>query len=281
MNPHPDVRTYYEHTRFDYRTIWNHNRNLAVHFGYYDEQATHHQAALDNMNRVMADLADIRPGEKVLDAGCGVGGACFWLAENRQADVTGISIVPRQIEDCRNNARRRNTSNVTFLEADYCKTPFPDGSFDVVWACESVCHAVDKGRFYREAARLLKPGGRLIMAEYLRCSRPLSTAAEQLLAEWLRPWAIPDLDTAEEHLGHAAMAGFSAAEWQNVTPQVRVSLRNLNELCRKWWPWGRVLRALRIVSAIRLNNVRASIRQYEALQAGAWQYGMIRAGKPL
>jgi tocopherol O-methyltransferase len=280
MNPHPDVRTYYEHTRFDYRTVWNHNRNLAVHFGYYDERATHHHAALENMNRVMADLAGVRQGEAVLDAGCGLGGACFWLATNRQARVTGISIVPRQIEDCRREARRRPADNVDFLEADYTRTPFADGSFDVVWACESVCHAADKSAFYREAWRLLKPGGRLVMAEYLRRSRPANAEGERLLDEWLRPWAISDIDTAEEHLNHALAAGFKAVEWSDVTPQVRVSLRNLNEICRKWWPWGRLLRALRLVSAIRLANVRASIRQYEALQAGAWQYGMIRAVKP-
>lgn len=279
MSAYPDVTTYYQHTRFDYRTIWNHRNNLAVHFGFYDEQVRTHHDALNNMNRAMADLADIRAGERVLDAGCGMGGSCFWLAQHRQALPTGISIVADQIKDCRRFAAQRPALHTHFQVADYCATPFPDASFDVVWACESLCHAPQKAAFYREAWRLLKPGGRLVVAEYLRHSRPLPEKAEQLLAAWLRPWAIPDLDTAEEHRQHAAAAGFLDLQFRDVTPNVQVSLRNLHHLCRQWLPFGKVFRFLNLVSDIRLNNVRASIRQYEALSENAWWYGMILAKK--
>ncbi|MBU6339954.1 MAG: methyltransferase domain-containing protein [Bacteroidetes bacterium] len=269
-----DIRTYYRHTRFDYRTIWNNRDNLAVHFGYYDEHADKHNDALNNMNRAMADLAGIQPGEKVLDAGCGMGSACFWLAKHRQALPTGISIVPEQIADCLREKNRRKAETVQFVTADYLHTPFPDAAFEVIWACESLCHAKDKSEFYREAYRLLKPGGRLVLAEYLRSARPVTEKGEQLLAAWLRPWAIPDIDTLEEHRAHALTAGFQSAEIQDVTPRVRVSLRNLHELCTQWLPIGRVFKFFGIVNDIRLNNVRASIRQYEALEEGAWYYAM-------
>src|SRR5919112_1843604 len=49
-----------------------------------------------------------------------------------------------------------------FLEASYFDMPFEDNSADVVWAIESVCHAKDKFQFYKEAFRVLKPGGKLI-----------------------------------------------------------------------------------------------------------------------
>jgi tocopherol O-methyltransferase len=272
---YPDVHTYYDETRFDYRTIWNNRANLAVHFGYYDDRARTHHAALDNLNRVLAERAGIRPGEAVLDAGCGMGGSCFWLAENFDGlRVTGISIVASQIDDCRRAAVRRGQPGVRFEQADYSATPFDAASFDVVWACESLCHAADKARFYREAFRLLRPGGRLVLAEYVRRQRPAPEPGETLLRSWLHPWAIPDLDTLEEHRRHAQAAGFAAVDWDDVTPHMRVSLRNLHELCRQWWPWGRILHALRIVSAVRLANVRASIRQYEALEADAWYYAI-------
>lgn len=269
-----DVHTYYDETRFDYRTIWNNRHNLAVHFGYYDETARTHHDALENLNRVLADLANIRAGEAVLDAGCGMGGSCFWLAARRAAWVTGISIVASQIADCRRYAAQRDISTIQFECADYCATPFPDASFDVVWACESLCHAEDKAAFYHEAFRLLKPGGRLVLAEYLRTERPVPEPGETLLRAWLGPWAIPDLRTEAEHRRHAEQAGFTAVEWHDATPNMHVSLRNLHTLCRQWYPWGRLLRALRIVSAVRLANVRASIHQYEALEAGAWRYGI-------
>ena len=60
---------------------------------------------------------------------------------------------------------------------------------------------------------------------------------------------------------------------------MRVSLRNLYELCLRWLPLGQVLHRLGLVSDVRLHNARASVRQYEALQAGAWWYGLLLAKK--
>ncbi len=278
--PHPDVHAYYDLTRFDYRVMWNRRRrNVAVHFGYYDQHARRHADTLDNMNRVMADLSSIGPGERVLDAGCGLGNACFWLAEHRRAVVTGVNIVESQIIDCQYFKKENNIRNVDFVRADFCDMPFENNSFDVVWACESVCHAAEKAAFYREAFRVLKPGGRLVMAEYMRSERPVSPEGERLLAAWLYPWAIPGIDTAEEHRHNARAAGFRSVEVRDVTPNVRVSLRNLHEISTRWLPLGRIFHFFGLVDAVRLGNAQASVRQYEALQADAWKYGMLLAKK--
>lgn len=277
---HPDVHSYYDHTRFDYRVMWNRRRrDVAVHFGYYDEHAHRHADTLDNMNRVMADLSGIRPGERVLDAGCGLGNACFWMAEHRDAIVTGINIVESQIFDCQNFRNKKEVGNVDFIQADFCDMPFENNTFDVVWACESVCHAAEKVSFYREAFRVLKPGGRLVMAEYMRSRRPVSPEGERLLSAWLRPWAIPDIDTVEEHRSHASESGFKSVDITDITPNVRVSLRNLHEISTRWLPLGKVLHRFGLVDEVRLGNARASIRQFEALQAGAWLYAMLLAKK--
>ncbi|MBK8554301.1 MAG: methyltransferase domain-containing protein [Lewinellaceae bacterium] len=272
----PDIRSYYRHTRWDYRRVWA-GPNRAVHFGYYDAFAHKHLDALDNMNRVMAEMVGISSADHVLDAGCGMGNSCFWLAQKRGARVTGVSIVPEQIVDCEQRLLQVGTPGVAFQCADYLQLPFADGQFDVVWACESLCHAPNKLLFYQEAYRVLRPGGRLIIAEYLRSARPLEQAMEQQLQRWLAPWAIPDIDREEEHRQHAKKSGFSSFTVQDVTPQVQVSLRNLHQICRQWLPIGKILRFLHIINDIRLNNVRASIAQYEALQVGAWQDGMMLA----
>jgi ubiquinone/menaquinone biosynthesis C-methylase UbiE len=281
MEPqHPDVHAYYESTRFDYRRLWNRRRrDVAVHFGYYDEHATRHAVALDNLNRVLANLADIQPGERVLDAGCGLGNSAFWLAEQRGAQVVGINIVESQIADCQKFAEQKKARNVEFLQADFCKIPFSENTFDAVWACESVCHAADKPAFYREAFRVLKPGGRLVMAEYMRSARPVSPEGERLLSAWLRPWAIPDIGTAAEHRAYALSAGFQAVEIKDATPHVCVSLRNLHEISTRWLPFGKFLNLLGLVDDVRLGNAKGSLYQYKALQAGAWMYAMLRAGK--
>ena len=77
-----DVIEYYDRTRFDYRVAWDDSDHPAVHFGFYDEAASNHKDALMNTNRVLADRVGVQAGERLLDAGCGRGGSCFWLAEN-------------------------------------------------------------------------------------------------------------------------------------------------------------------------------------------------------
>ncbi len=274
------VVAYYDHTWLDYRLLWLNRRTLSVHFGYTDTTTRGHADALLNMNRVLADRAGIQAGARVLDAGCGVGGSSIWLAQARDAIVVGITPVASQVARARRFAAARNLGDrIAFEQADYTSTPFRDASFDIVWALESVCHAPDKAAFYREAARLLGPGGRLVIAEYIRATRPLSPRGEHLLHQWLDGWAIPDLDTRAEHVAHAAAAGLADARIDDITAHARPSLRRLYQLTR----WSYLLavagRAVGIRSAIQHGNVIGSLCQYQALDRDLWFYGILSATK--
>lgn len=272
---------YYDETWLDYRLLWLNRDNLAVHFGYTDEGTRGHTAALKNMNRVLADRVQIQPGERVLDAGCGVGGSSLWLATERGARVVGITLAPRQVAMARSHAARRGLSDrVHFDVADFTATPFPDASFDIVWAVESLCHASRKAAFYREAARLLRPGGRVVVADFVRVARPVDPAGEQLLHEWLDGWAVPDLDTSAEHLGHLAATGFTGARLDDVTVHTHPSLRRLYRLAYWTYPLAVLGRVTKIRSKVQHGNVIASIRQYQALRHGAWFYGILSAALP-
>jgi tocopherol O-methyltransferase len=147
---------YFEDTKRDYR-LWSMTSTaLAMHFGFYDENTRHHAEALVNMNRELATRAGLHGGERVLDAGCGVGGSAIWLARELGAGVVGVNVVPGDVERGRRYARRRKVADrVTFELQDMTRTDFPDESFDVVWAIESVCHVPDKREFLAEARRLL------------------------------------------------------------------------------------------------------------------------------
>ena len=271
---------YYDETWLDYRVLWLNRDNLAVHFGYTDDSTRGHTDALKNMNRVLAERVEIQPGERVLDAGCGVGGSSLWLAQERSVDVVGITLAAGQVAMARSYAAQRGLADrVHFDQADFTATPFPDGSFDVVWAVESLCHAPRKAAFYQEAARLLRPGGRVVVADFVRADRPLDQTGEQLLHEWLNGWAVPDIDTPGEHLAHVTEAGFIEIRLDDVTVHTRPSLRRLYRMAYWTYPLAVLGRVTGIRSAVQHGNVIASIRQYQALQRGAWFYSILSATK--
>lgn len=273
---------YYDETWLDYRILWLNKDNLAVHFGYTDDSTRSHTDALKNMNRVLADRVRIQPGERVLDAGCGVGGSSLWLATERGAEVVGITLAARQAAMARSNALGRGvTDRVQFEVADFTATPFPDASFDVVWAVESLCHAPRKAAFYREAARLLRPGGRVVVADFVRAARPLDSTGERLLHEWLDGWAVPDIDTPGEHLEHLASAGFAEPRLDDVTTHTRPSLRRLYRMAYWTYPLALLGRVTGVRSDVQHGNVIASIRQYQALRRDAWFYSILSATKPV
>jgi tocopherol O-methyltransferase len=272
------VVAYYEETYLDYRLLWMNPSTLAMHFGYWDEQTHSHAEALLNMNRALATRADLRPGDRVLDAGCGVGGSAIWLAREFDVQVVGITLVPGQITRARRFAQRHGVAQrVTFDYQDFTHTTFLDGSFDVVWAIESVCHTPDKRDFLLEARRVLKPNGRLVVADWFRHRRPLSSADETLLHNWLSGWAVPDLMTADGFVSAARQACFAQVRLEDVTGNVRPSLRRLYRLALLGHPAAILLWALRLRTDNQLANARSALQQYQALKRNLWFYGMVTA----
>lgn len=277
---HRNIVSYYNHTWLEYRVLWINKKNRALHFGYYEDHTRDHSEALTNLNRVMAQKVGISSSDHVLDAGCGQGGSALWLSENLKARVTGITLVPHQVVKAQKETAKRNLGDKLLFEVkDYCNTGYADGSFDVIWACESVCHTHQKIDFYKEAYRLLKSGGRLVMAEYIRADRNMNEVDENILQAWCSGWSMPDLDTWEEHKTNMTVSGFTQMEYSDITHNVRPSLNKLHRISKKLLNFGNLLHLLRIRNHIKHNNHKASIHQYEALDRNLWFYSIITAQK--
>jgi tocopherol O-methyltransferase len=275
------IKKYYSDTQFEYQLIWNWKLKTtpALHFGYYDEKASNHERAIVRANEVLAEFGNIKKGATIVDAGCGLGQSTEWLATNYEAKVTGITLVTKQVEAIHKRLQKKPVANVDFKVADYLSMPFENNSLDVVWAFESVCHAANKLDFYKEAYRVLKPGGKVLIAEYLRNKRPLEKHQEAMLADIFHKWAIPDLDTLQEHQEHAIEAGFTAFKNRDVTKNVFKSYENLRETCKRYSRLSAFLYNTKIISEVRHNNMLSSLKQADAIEQGVFSYHHLVAEK--
>lgn len=277
------IARYYRETRWQYRYLWTGSRSLALHYGYYDERATSHAQSLERMNAVLAARAEITAGDVVLDAGCGWGGSSFWINANIGARTFGISIDGEQVARCWRTAVARGLTDLAnFARGDYHHMLFDDASFDVAWAVESICHSPDKQRVLSEIFRVLRPGGRLIVADFFRTARPMTPDGETKLRALVDRWAIPDFATMQELAQFAATAGFRDVRVTDETEHVRGSAVRLRSMGRRLAPFARAFQLLRLPfwREFTHRNWKSSLAQFDALEADAWRYGFLSAVKP-
>jgi len=182
--------------------------------------------SLLRMNEVMMEAAAIKRSDKVLDAGCGVGGSSIFLASTVGCQVTGITLSERQVEQALANAKQKGAEKLTdFKVMDYCATDFPDASFDVVWGCESICYADDKHKFVLEAYRLLKPGGRLIIADGFVTVTEYNS--RPVIRKWLAGWQVKSLESPSRFKNLLNLEGFVHVEYRDISKHVTHSSRRL------------------------------------------------------
>ncbi|KAJ1927709.1 Delta(24)-sterol C-methyltransferase [Tieghemiomyces parasiticus] len=161
-----------------YTQLTNTYYNLATDFYEYGWGQSFHFArkaigesferSIARHEHYLASLAELRSGMRVLDVGCGVGGPAREMIRMTGCHVTGLNNNDYQIERARQYAKRyRQEDHCEFVKGDFMKMPFPDNSFDAVYAIEATCHAPALEGVYGEIFRVLKPGGTFAVYEWV------------------------------------------------------------------------------------------------------------------
>jgi tocopherol O-methyltransferase len=262
------VRDHYDRVSPYYQTLWGEH----LHHGYWIRGDETKETAQVQLIEHLAQTANITSGGKILDAGCGFGGSSIYLAKRYQAEATGITISPFQVEAA-NQAARKACVNAKFLLMDAEAMEF-NTLFDVVWSVESIAHYQDKERFFASATKLLKPSGTLAITDWFKKASLKAGEYEKFLRP-IEEGMLVELQTIEEYETLLARNGFKIMKSEI-----------LNKNCAKTWDlcldiiknkkfWG--------IAAKNGSEFVHYLKAFRAMRAGfasgRFVYGLIAAKK--
>lgn len=262
--PRIGLEQYYSEAGPDY-AAWSPEFNM--HFGYYRAglNPLDREAMLEQMNAEVLARLQLGTASKprLLDLGCGLGATLRSFAHRLpHARLLGLTRVPWQVEQARTlNEAAGCSERVHVIEGDYEDTPLPSASYDGVYALESSCHAhgTDKGALLEEAHRLLRPGGRLVVADgFLAGGRFASALQQRIYSKLCECWVIEELAQLHRFTARLEQLGFTDISVEHLQMRVAPSVAHIPWVTLKFLLTD-VIFGKRKMTRARWNNVLAPV----------------------
>jgi tocopherol O-methyltransferase len=249
-----------------YSSLWGEH----LHHGYWIRGDESKEKAQIQLVEYLAQLARVKPGSEILDIGCGIGGSSRFLAKKYNAAATGITNSPVQVQMAIEAAVREQL-DAKFLLMDAQAMDFQK-QFDVLWSVESISHYEHREAFFASAAKLLKPGGFFVIADWFK-KKDLTPAETRKFIDPIEKGMFVELQAMDDY------------ERLLVTNGLRILRREvLNENCAKTWDLGLDIirdKALWALAAKLGRHFVSYLKAYQAMRAGFasgnFVYGLIVA----
>ena len=247
-----EVRKYYEQNTHRFLTRGQGGAEGAIHRAVWGEGVQERRAAFHFVHEMVLRQAKALPNPlRVLDLGCGVGACLLYLAERLAMQGIGITLSPLQVELARERARGTAGSSVEFREGDFENLP-PMETVDLAAAIESFIHCSDPNRFMGEVAKVLRPGGRLVLCDDFLAAKALNAGPTQraLLQEFKSGWHVGTLETVAAVDQVARQHGFELNSDTDLSPHLELgrprdrAVALFVRLGKRVWPKTKYFQAL-------------------------------------
>ncbi|MEW6285860.1 MAG: class I SAM-dependent methyltransferase [Chloroflexota bacterium] len=175
---------------------------------------------------IRAEIETAAPARaRIADLGCGVGASLLHILPRLQnpQPACGLTLSPVQARLAQQFAKEAHLdSRILFIEADFTAAPLTGGVFDAVYSVEAVVHATEPQNYFREASRLLRESGKLILIDDYQANRPLSRSEDRWLKAYIEGWHVPGVLTVEQASAFARASRLRLTKNQNLTPHLRL-----------------------------------------------------------
>ncbi|MFH1894784.1 MAG: arsenite methyltransferase, partial [Patescibacteria group bacterium] len=187
----------------------NDNKDISKNIGYSEDDINSVEGNLGLGCGNPVAISKIKEGDTVLDLGCGAGFDCFLAAKKVGAagKIIGVDMTMKMIERAKLNAEKLNTKNVEFVLAEIEKLPLEDNLADIIITNCVINLAPDKLKTFKEAYRVLKPGGRIYLSDIVLLKE---LSEEQKNDENLLAGCVAGALLKDDYLDKIKSAGFNA-----------------------------------------------------------------------
>jgi arsenite methyltransferase len=265
---------YYTESERGYRIF--HSRDGSIHMTLAAPDSSSSQANLGQAHIVQQHVQELS-AQTILELGCGKGFNLAHLARlNPNARLVGVDLTPSHISIA--SRKYSGLRNLRFMLGDFQELPFSEAEFDLLFEVEALCHAQDAALAFREAYRILRPGGRFVLFDGFR-ALDLSLYSEDIqvairLVELTM--AVEQFPSLDDWLSIARSAGFNVLSTDDLSDAIMPNLEKFQFLARGFYKFPKLSKQLmRLLPPALVKNSVAGLLLPFTVSAGAQRYHSI------